>query len=217
MSVFEKLKESLGQSTERLSGTAEKLIEKSVKIGSEGLEITREVVANISEKTTEITTLARLKYEILMLNRRKEAEFLKLGKIALDMHNAEEFDPENRVMQDQLSAIAAIDKDILAKQQEYEELRKAHSDNYVVNQLSDDLASADATMEKVIVSEKSNVVDKLLKEILLPKEALISAVKREDEMIIPDGNTRLKIGDQVVVIGKKEDVEKVVKRFSAVK
>jgi trk system potassium uptake protein TrkA len=68
----------------------------------------------------------------------------------------------------------------------------------------------------VIISEKSNVVNKLLKEILLPKEALVSAVKREEEVIIPDGNTLLKAGDQVIVIGKKDDVEKVTKRFAAI-
>jgi len=34
-------------------------------------------------------------------------------------------------------------------------------------------------------------------------------------VIIPDGNTQLKTDDQVIVIGKKDDVEKVVKRFAA--
>ncbi len=70
-------------------------------------------------------------------------------------------------------------------------------------------------IDQVIISEKSNVVNKLLKEILLPKEALVSAIKRGEEVIIPDGNTQLKKGDQVIVIGKKDDVEKVVKRFAA--
>ena len=56
---------------------------------------------------------------------------------------------------------------------------------------------------------------KYKKEILLPKEALVSAIKRAEEVIIPDGNTLLKAGDQVIVIGKKDDVEKVVKRFGA--
>jgi len=215
MSIFEKLKENLGQSTERLSGAAEKIVDKGIKLGSEGLEITKEVVANLSEKTSEITALARLKYDIVMLTRRLDSQYLKLGKMALEMHNADEFDPENEVFQNQLNSIAELDKDIRNKQQEYEELRKAQSGNYVVNQLSDDLAAANATIEKVIISAQSNVVEKLLKEILLPKEALISAIKRDDEMIIPDGNTRLKAGDQVVIIGKKEDVEKVAKRFAA--
>ena len=67
----------------------------------------------------------------------------------------------------------------------------------------------------MVISEKSNVVNKLLKEILLPKEALVSAVKRGEEVIIADGNIQLKTGDQVIVICKKDDVEKIVKRFGA--
>jgi len=55
----------------------------------------------------------------------------------------------------------------------------------------------------------------LLKETLLPKEALIPAVKRDEQVIIPDGKTQLHEGDQVIVIGKKDDVKKVVKRFEA--
>ncbi len=215
MSFFEKLKEGLGQSSERLSGVAEKIVDKSIEIGSEGLEITKEVMANLNEKTSEITALARLKYDIVMLTRRLDSEYRKLGKIALDMHQVDDFDPENEVFQNQLKAISELDNDIRKKQTEYEELRKAQSENYVVTQLGEDLAAADATIEKVVISEKSNVVDKLIKEILLPKEALISAIKRTGEMIIPDGNTRLKAGDEVVIIGKKEDVEKIVKRFTA--
>ncbi|MFH0957178.1 MAG: TrkA C-terminal domain-containing protein, partial [Pseudomonadota bacterium] len=90
-----------------------------------------------------------------------------------------------------------------------------HSDNYVIEKLSEDLSSANAIIDQVIISNQSNVVNKLLKDILLPKEALVSAIKRGEEVIIPDGNTQLKAGDQVIVIGKTNDVEKVVKRFSA--
>jgi Trk K+ transport system NAD-binding subunit len=84
-----------------------------------------------------------------------------------------------------------------------------------VNKLSEDLAEAGAIIDQVIISEKSNVVKKLLKEILLLKEVLVSAIKKEEEIIIPDSNTQLKTGDQVIVIGKKDDVEKIVKRLCA--
>ena len=52
-------------------------------------------------------------------------------------------------------------------------------------------------------------------ERVLPKEALISVIKRGDEIIIPDGHTILQTGDQVTVIGKAEDDEKIAKRFGA--
>jgi Trk K+ transport system NAD-binding subunit len=93
--------------------------------------------------------------------------------------------------------------------------KKKHSSNYVIEKFSEDLSSANAIIDHVIISEKSDVVDKLIKDIVLPKEALVSAIKRGEEVIIPDGNTQLKTNDEVIVIGKKNDVEKIVKRFAA--
>jgi Trk K+ transport system NAD-binding subunit len=93
--------------------------------------------------------------------------------------------------------------------------KKKHSSNYVIEKFSEDLSSANAIIDHVIISGKSDVVDKLLKDIVLPKEALVSAIKRGEEVIIPDGNTQLKSDDEVIVIGKKNDVEKIVNRFAA--
>ncbi len=93
--------------------------------------------------------------------------------------------------------------------------KKKHSSNYVIEKFSEDLSSANAIIDHVIISGKSDVVNKLIKDIVLPKEALVSAIKRGEEVIIPDGNTQLKTDDEVIVIGKKNDVEKIVKRFAA--
>jgi len=48
----------------------------------------------------------------------------------------------------------------------------------------------------------------------LPKEALISAIKRNDEVIIPDGNTKILVDDIVTIIGKSNDVKKVKSKLS---
>jgi Trk K+ transport system NAD-binding subunit len=70
-------------------------------------------------------------------------------------------------------------------------------------------------MQKVTIKGTSPFVDKKLKEIKLPKEALIVNVMRGAEMIIPDGNTVLQAEDGITLLGKKEDVETAVKNFSA--
>jgi len=59
------------------------------------------------------------------------------------------------------------------------------------------------------------MVNKRIKENLLPKEALISVLKRGEEVMIPDGNSTLNFGDEVTVIGKEYDVEKMTKRLIA--
>jgi K+/H+ antiporter YhaU regulatory subunit KhtT len=215
MDLLQKIKESLFRGTEKITDVTEKIVEKGKKVGSEGVEATREMYTNISERTSDVAALAKLKYELTQLSKQFEGELLNLGKVVLVLRRNDEFSPENETFLEQIEKLEALDNTFRTKQNEYEQLKKKHSSNYVVNKLSEDLAAADAIIDQVVISEKSNVVDKLLKEILLPKEALVSAIKRDEEVIIPDGNTQLKTGDQVIVIGKKDDVEKIVKRFAA--
>ena len=162
----------------------EKLVEKSKQLGSEGLDATKEAIKNISEKASDISTTARLKYEISALTKNFDAEYLTLGKIAAEMHRNHQLDVNNEDFQNQLQNIEDLDRELSQKQQAYEALRKTQSDHYVVDKLSEDLESANATIDRIVISENSNVTGKLLKEIVLPKEALISTIKRENEIII---------------------------------
>ena len=215
MGLLDKIKESLFQGTEKVTDVTEKIVEKGKKVGTEGVEATREIFLKISERTSDVTALAKLKRELASFPKQLDLEALNLGRVVLTLRRSGEFAPENENFQKQLKTLEDLDNTFKTKQNEYEQLKKKHSSDYVVNKLSEDLAGAGAIIDQVIISEKSNVVNKLLKEMLLPKEALVSAIKREEEVIIPDGNTILKTGDQVIVIGKKDDVKKVVKRFSA--
>ena len=215
MSLFDKIRDRWFQGTEKISDVTEKIVEKGKKVGTEGVEATRDIFMNISERTADMKALAKLKHELASFPKQLDVEALNLGTVVLTLHRAGEFSPENESFRQQLIKLEELDNHFRMKQNDYEQLKKKHSSNYVINKLNEDLSAANAIIDQVIISEKSNVVNKLLKEILLPKEALVSAVKREEEVIIPDGNTQLRAGDQVIVIGKKVDVEKVVKRFAA--
>lgn len=215
MGLLDKIKESLFQGTEKVTDITEKIVEKGKKVGSEGVEATREIFLNISERTSDVTALAKLKRELASYPKQLDVEALNLGRVVLTLRRSGEFTPENESFQKQLKTLEQLDSTFRMKQNDYEQLKKKHSSNYVIEKLSEDLSSADAIIDQMIISNQSNVVNKLLKEILLPKEALVSAIKRDEKVIIPDGNTQLQAGDQVIVIGKKNDVEKVVKRFAA--
>jgi K+/H+ antiporter YhaU regulatory subunit KhtT len=215
MGLLDKIKESLFQGTEKITDVTEKRVGKGKKVGTEGVDATREIFQNISERTSDVTALAKLKHELASFPKQLDVEALNLGRVVLTLRRSGEFTQENETFRKQLKKLEELDSTFKMKQNDYEQLKKKHSVNYVIEKLSEDLSSANAIIDQVAISEKSNVVNKLLKEILLPKEALVSAIKRGEEVIIPDGNTQLKTGDQVIVIGKKDDVEKVVKRFSA--
>lgn len=215
MGLLDKIKEGLFQGTEKITDVTEKIVEKGKKVGTEGVDATREIFMTISERASDVTALAKLKHELASFPKQLDAEALNLGRVVLTLRRSGEFSQENETFREQLEKLEELDSTFRTKQNDYEQLKKKHSSNYVIEKLSEDLSSANAIIDQVIISEKSNVANKLLKEILLPKEALVSAIKRGEEVIIPDGNTQLKTGDQVIVIGKKNDVEKVVKRFSA--
>lgn len=215
MGLLDKIKEGLFQGSEKITDVTEKIVEKGKKVGTEGVEATRDIFTKISERTSDVTALAKLKYELSSFTKQLDVEALNLGRVVLTLRRSEEFSPENETFRKQLKKLEELDSTLKMKQNDYEQLKKKHSDNYVIEKLSEDLSSANAIIDQVIISNQSNVANKLLKDILLPKEALVSAIKRGEEVIIPDGNTQLNAGDQVIVIGKINDVEKVVKRFSA--
>jgi len=215
MDLLDKIRERWFQSTEKISDVTDKIVEKGKKAGTEGFQATREIFTNISERTSDVTALVKLKHELAAFPEQLDMEALKLGRLVLTLRKSGEFSPKNEAFQEQLKKLEELSSMFKIKQADYDKLKKKHSSNYVIEKLSDDLSSANAIIDQVTISDRSNVVDKRLKEIVLPKEALVSAIKRDEEVIIPDGNTLLKAGDQVIVIGKKYDVEKVVKRFAA--
>jgi ElaB/YqjD/DUF883 family membrane-anchored ribosome-binding protein len=55
--------------------------------------------------------------------------------------------------------------------------------------------------------QSDTVADKLVKELELPKDVVISAVQRNKEIIIPKGDTRLVKGDIVYLVGKEESIQ----------
>ncbi|MGH1366018.1 MAG: TrkA C-terminal domain-containing protein [Calditrichia bacterium] len=66
---------------------------------------------------------------------------------------------------------------------------------------------------QLLISADSELKDKKLKQIKLPKEVLIGMISRGEEVIIPDGNTAILEGDKITLIGKREDVEEAMKEF----
>ena len=64
------------------------------------------------------------------------------------------------------------------------------------------------------VLKDSKVVGQSLKDIILPKSSLIISLFRDDELIIPEGNTTFLPGDEVVAICANGSQKKLIKIFS---
>lgn len=59
--------------------------------------------------------------------------------------------------------------------------------------------------------DTSNIVGKPLRKLAMPKGALVGSIVREEEVIIPDGDTVIQVGDRVVVFALPEAIPKMEK------
>lgn len=71
----------------------------------------------------------------------------------------------------------------------------------------------DVDLYQFEIDQKSELVSKAYHENLTPKDSLIIALRRATEFLIPNSETVFKAADKVIVIAKKEVIEKVKKIF----
>ncbi len=68
-------------------------------------------------------------------------------------------------------------------------------------------------MVEVQVSEDSPASGKTIRDLNVPRNVVITTIYRKDEIIIPRGDTEIKPGDRIALVGKTEDIEKVKDLF----
>ncbi|MBU7038338.1 MAG: hypothetical protein HXS52_10435 [Theionarchaea archaeon] len=88
----------------------------------------------------------------------------------------------------------------------------------VVNRLRPDqgtklleaLRGAEGVIQTATIKSDA-VADKLIRELELPADVVISAVQRNQEIVIPKGETRLVKGDIVYLVGKEEPIAQSIR------
>ncbi|MBU0496785.1 MAG: NAD-binding protein [Candidatus Thermoplasmatota archaeon] len=71
-----------------------------------------------------------------------------------------------------------------------------------------------AEIFRLPISENSDLNEKTIGSIGLPKKSLIVAIERENRFIIPTDDVELQLGDKVTVLSHKDQVDKVARIFS---
>ncbi|MEM2924139.1 MAG: NAD-binding protein [Methanocellales archaeon] len=70
------------------------------------------------------------------------------------------------------------------------------------------LAEGKAEIFKVVAEHNSNIVGKTLSELSLPKNALIVAIERKGDLIVPKGDIRIESEDVLHVFSRIDELEK---------
>jgi trk system potassium uptake protein TrkA len=68
-----------------------------------------------------------------------------------------------------------------------------------------------AEVMEAVALETSDIVGKPLKEIAIPKGALVTGIMREDRIIIPTGESVIAPNDRIIIFAKKEAIPQVEK------
>ncbi|AXI25366.1 potassium transporter TrkA [Methanofervidicoccus sp. A16] len=75
------------------------------------------------------------------------------------------------------------------------------------------IGRGDAEILELIIGENSKVANKCIRDLEKNKDYLIIAIYEDSELKIPDGDTRLKPKNRVIVLAKKDSVDYVRKLF----
>ncbi|MGI9534030.1 MAG: amino acid permease [Thermodesulfobacteriota bacterium] len=66
----------------------------------------------------------------------------------------------------------------------------------------------------IYVDTDSDLVGKQIKDIELPEKCLIAIIKRENDIVVPSGNTVFKDGDRVTIIGEPYSIKEFQKLYN---
>lgn len=206
MSFWEKLRKDLETTAQK----AEQLF----KVGAEAV---KEQGEKVSAKASYLSKLAQINNQQRNLRDEVKREHMELGKMMVRLNMEKktrklktEAAPATERIEQLEAKIAELEQSKKDLAEEYGEVRIEKSS---VQGLVGDLENNGGTIMQLIVSADSELKDKKLKQIKLPKEVLIGMISRAEEVIIPDGTTTIQEGDKVTLIGKREDVEEAIKEF----
>ena len=59
-----------------------------------------------------------------------------------------------------------------------------------------------------------NIIEQQISELNIPEGCLVIWLRRDDQIIIPRGNTIIKRGDRLTIIGDQEGMKKLKEKFS---
>ena len=100
-----------------------------------------------------------------------------------------------------------------AAQKAVEEYKKLSISRQDLKDFKQELEAAGGTLERLVVEDESAYIGKTLSEIEFPPDILVGLIVREDKILIPSGDTEIKAGDKVILLGKKEQVAEMVYRI----
>ena len=75
------------------------------------------------------------------------------------------------------------------------------------------LKNGKIVLSEIMINPASQVCNKSLKDLALPKDCIVVSVIRDEEVIIPNGFTVIHAGDYIIAVSSQEDQQELKKYF----
>lgn len=210
MSLWEKIRSEVQSGAATFTERASDIFKSSAEVLRGGME-------SVSQKAAYASKLAKLKWELNMLHREIEKAFTALGGQAYELSSQGRLAELETAAQDKLVLLRQLEQALANKEKEIADLPSSIPESEGAHlHLKKDLATAGGTIEQIILTEQSPIVNQALKEIDLPADLLIGTVVRGQEVIFPEGSTVFQPGDRITVLGKKAAVEEAIRKIGGV-
>ncbi|MEE4310334.1 MAG: TrkA C-terminal domain-containing protein [candidate division KSB1 bacterium] len=170
-------------------------------------------VESISDKTTEWSAIAKLKWENHGIKKDVEKSLTELGDMVYQLHTEGKDDQILAESKGLVQQIEAFEERLAEKEEEIRQLTEKGVNPHQLKELRKDLELGDGAIDQIVIAEDSKMIGKKLMEINFPDNVLIGAIVRDDKVIIPDGQTVVQEGDKLTLIGEKDDVEVALSLF----
>jgi exonuclease VII small subunit len=193
-----------------LEAGATSLSEKAGEWLKVGAEKVREGAEIVSEKAKDVTQFTKLKWTEHNIHSQLKAAFMEIGDfVVTNWANQAAFSPESGLAE-KIQKVTALKTELERVEKEIVEITETLSKRDV-KEMEKDLEEGGGTIKQVVISAKAKVCGKKIKEVEFPKDALIGTLVRNDQVLIPKGDTEFLPEDKVTILGKKEAVLEVAR------
>lgn len=168
-------------------------------------------VETISDRTSEWSHIAKLRWEENNIQRSLEKSMNELGGKVYQLHVEQRESQLIDETKEIIEKIKTFEGQLQDKKGEIQQIIERGVDAKQLKEFRKDLELGDGKIEQVVVDKNSKIANKKLQEVKFPKNVLVGAIVRNERVIIPDGKTAFQPGDKVTLIGEKEDVTAAIK------
>ena len=153
------------------------------------------------EQIKEKTEAVPIKLKMLFLEKDLETHVLRLGTRVYDLGKTHGNLMEDKEMQSLFEIIGAKKKEMAALKEDFRKIWREE-----VGDLKRTLEKGGGAFEQIEINASSLAKGKQVKDLELPKDVLLGPILRGNNLIIPDGETEIREGDRITLMGTKNDV-----------